>query len=169
MALTRMIKSGKLVDVLNIQPDDISILDIAHNLSMICRFTGAFPFHYSVAQHSVLVAAHMEAAEESTAACLAGLLHDGAEYVFNDLSSVYKRDDRFKAYLEMETALSRQILSHFGVDPNLLDLVKPYDEKLYHLETRVIEGLSKDIMSITPQKAYWAFLNHFTRYTRNFT
>lgn len=47
--------TGLWVDPLHLRASDVSILDIAHHLSCICRFNGATSSYYSVAQHSVLV------------------------------------------------------------------------------------------------------------------
>src|SRR5258708_3128752 len=38
---------------LNPQPDMVTVEDIAHSLSQLCRWTGHSRFFYSVAQHSV--------------------------------------------------------------------------------------------------------------------
>jgi hypothetical protein len=43
--------SGIKFPILEPQKECLSIVDIAHHLSNICRFTGATKFHYSVAQH----------------------------------------------------------------------------------------------------------------------
>ncbi len=78
--------SGKAAHLLNPVPSEIDIEDIAHALSMICRFTGHVHTFYSVAQHSVLVA---ELLPESMQ--LQGLLHDGHEAFIGDISSPLKR------------------------------------------------------------------------------
>lgn len=65
---------------------DVRIVDIAHHLSMLCRFTGAVRKFYSVAEHSVHVSycvPHEHA--------LTGLLHDATESYVNDLSRPLKR------------------------------------------------------------------------------
>jgi len=68
---------GRWVDLLDPNPHDIAIEDIAYHLSRINRFTGATG--YSVAQHSVLVSRLCRKA-------LAGLLHDAHEAYLGDWS-----------------------------------------------------------------------------------
>lgn len=77
--------SGKRVDFLNPDPNQIDINDIAHHLAHICRFNGAVPEHYSVAQHSVYVSQLV-----GHELALAALLHDAAEAYTGDLVSPYK-------------------------------------------------------------------------------
>ena len=43
--------TGRYFDILNPQAKDVSIIDIAHALSQLCRFTGHTEFFHSVAQH----------------------------------------------------------------------------------------------------------------------
>lgn len=47
--------SGHELDLLEIRPEDIRIDDVAHHLSMTCRFNGATPAWYCNAQHCCLV------------------------------------------------------------------------------------------------------------------
>lgn len=73
--------SGRQVWPLALRPEDIDIRDIAHSLSRINRFNGHFigvP-HYSVAEHSLLVAQQLPPALQGW-----GLMHDAAEAYFGD-------------------------------------------------------------------------------------
>lgn len=75
--------SGKPFWPMDPQPYDVRIEDIAQHLSRICRFNGALRSdipHYSVAQHSVLVADHVPAPYK-----LRALLHDAAEAYMGDV------------------------------------------------------------------------------------
>lgn len=66
-------------------PADVRVEDIAHHLSMICRFTGAVRRFYSVAEHSCHV--HDLLPPELRAA---GLFHDAAEAYICDLARPVK-------------------------------------------------------------------------------
>lgn len=64
--------------------EDINIIDIAHSLSLICRFNGHCKFFYSVAQHSVLLSRLVRNYKRYA------LLHDAAEAYFADVSMPVK-------------------------------------------------------------------------------
>ncbi len=49
--------SGKKVDLLHPDPSQICLEDIAHGLSNLCRFNGQINRFFSVAEHSMYVAA----------------------------------------------------------------------------------------------------------------
>lgn len=72
--------TGRYVTPLKLKLEDIDIVDIAHHLSLICRFNGACRKFYSVAQHSVLVA-YLVPKEDK----LAALLHDASEAYMADV------------------------------------------------------------------------------------
>lgn len=104
--------TGKLVNPLDLQLDDIDIFDIAHSLAYQCRFTGHTKFFYSVAQHSILVASIVPMEYK-----LAALLHDASEAYLHDIPRPLKRLEPFKSfYKHYEDKIMQQIYRKFGVD-----------------------------------------------------
>jgi hypothetical protein len=88
-----------LVNLFNITEDDIDINDIAHSLSLICRFNGHCKEFYSVAQHSVYVSLLLEETEKYLSEpkpnlCIWGLLHDAPEAYLGDIPSPIKSAER---------------------------------------------------------------------------
>lgn len=76
------------------KPEDIRIDDIAHALSMKCRYNGHCKEFYSVAQHSVLVAEEcLRRKPGDLKFALWGLLHDAAEAYLPDIPRPIKRMD----------------------------------------------------------------------------
>ena len=51
--------TGVMFNFLDPKQEDIKIEDIAHSLSLQCRFTGHCKQFYSVAEHSIAVADHL--------------------------------------------------------------------------------------------------------------
>lgn len=90
--------------------------DLAHALSNVCRFNGHSAWHYSVAQHSLLVADLIALEGGSAEEQLAGLLHDGTEAYISDLTRPLK-------LLLVEAAKASsdawlQIIAEAGLDRN---------------------------------------------------
>lgn len=88
--------------------EDIDIVDIAHSLSLICRFQGHLPEHYSVAQHSVLVS-YLVPRELA----LEGLLHDSAEAYIGDLIRPIKRHPMMSWFGDVERQIELKINHKF--------------------------------------------------------
>lgn len=101
--------TGKKFHLLDPQPDEIEIGDIAHSLSNQCRYTGHVRRFYSVAEHSVYVSFLVP---ESYA--LDALMHDASEAYLSDLSRPAKHlTDIGKPYMEIEDRIMHVIAAKF--------------------------------------------------------
>lgn len=112
--------------------DEIKIEDIAHALSLICRYGGHCKTFYSVAQHSVLVSkiCHWRYA-------LAGLLHDATEAYCGDVVRPLK--PYLTNYQSIEARLSYVIGNKFGIHfGNYYKQIKKADDTLLCTEVRDI-------------------------------
>lgn len=73
-------------DPFNPSHEDVRLEDIAHALAMICRYGGACPGFYSVAEHAVRVARLVESLNPDVPeAALLALHHDSAEAYVHDI------------------------------------------------------------------------------------
>lgn len=105
------------------RPEDIEPEDIAHALSLLCRYGGHIDRFYSVAEHCVNVS-HTVAPEHA----LAALLHDATEAYVVDVPRPVKR--YLADYRMVEAKVWIAIASRFGVSPNLHEQVKEHDTRI---------------------------------------
>lgn len=158
----RMHPSGRLVNPCALRAEDIDIGDIAHHLSLICRYTGGCPFHYSVAQHSVLVSQYFSVGMPQMR--LAALLHDASEAFLNDLASPIKHQPGFTFYREAEEAAMRVIYARFNLPFELLASIKPFDDLMFRREVESFRGRitgPERVRMIPPGRAKDDFLHEF--------
>lgn len=158
--------TGRKFNALLPTPDSIHIKDIAHALSMTCRFAGMGNAFYSVAEHSVVVADRLPDKYK-----LWGLLHDAAEAYIGDMPSPFK--SLFSNYKEIEANILRVIVAKYGLDPEEPEAVKVVDRRLLHTEARFLipecswldtSKVYQDvkIMALPPAKAEELFLFAFS-------
>lgn len=93
------------------RPEEVSIQDIAHHLSMRCRYSGAVAFFYSVAEHSVIVSQYVppQFAREA-------LLHDAAEAYVGDMVRPLKHQPEMRGFRQAEDAIYPVIMERFGIE-----------------------------------------------------
>jgi len=146
--------TGKSFDLKLMHPDSISIEDIAHALSHTSRYAGHLEQHYSVAQHSVLIAQHV-----SNKNRLAALLHDGSEAYLGDMPSPFKKMmPEFRAF---EDKLMQVIAQKFGFEFPLHPEIKEWDHNFLNIEIEsFIEG-SNILDYWSPEKSEQRFLEMF--------
>lgn len=163
--------TNKKFDLVNPSIDDITIIDIAHALSNLCRFTGHLNAYYSVAQHSVIVSKWV-----SQKNALWGLLHDSAEAYLGDVSRPLKR--LLPYYNQLEGNLLGVIAEKFGLKPIIPKEVKKRDTSLLLREAQLFLGpppeiwrmdeypMVIDITPLPPQEAKQEFLERFDKLTK---
>lgn len=164
--------SGRRFNPTNPNPKAIVIQDIAHALSMQCRFSGHCREFYSVAQHSVFVS-YICNHEDS----FWGLMHDASEAYLVDVPRPLKRSGKFQAYLDFEDKMQKAICERFGLSEEEPESVKRADKILLATEARdlmsplhhdwrqPVQPLPFTIVSWSPEKAKEEFLQRFNRLT----
>ncbi len=125
--------SGALFDPLEPMRHDISLQDVAHSLSMQCRYNGHCLKFYSVAEHCViLVAALRRDGVKDQDALRWALLHDAPESWLCDLPRPLK--PHMLGYADLEEAAERAVAERFNLSPTIPDIVKEYDARVLHDE-----------------------------------
>lgn len=138
--------TGKKFEFERPAADQIEILDIAHALSHVCRFTGHVNQFYSVAEHCVRVS-YLVPREDA----LAGLLHDASEAYLTDVNKPLKAL-LGESYARLERIAEEAIAYRFGINPKIPDSVKKADLVMMMTEKR-------DLFSVASQQ-FWAKYEH---------
>jgi 5'-deoxynucleotidase YfbR-like HD superfamily hydrolase len=140
--------TGKKVWIGAPRPEDIEFDDIAHHLSMLCRFGGASRRFYSVAEHSVLVS-HLVPHHLA----LPALFHDSPETYLGDVIRPVKM--HCPEYKRLERRFASVIAQRLGLEiaelaPEILDADVM---ALYHESVDLLHpALRADWKIIVPQE-----------------
>lgn len=121
--------SGRKIYVLNPDPNEIVIEDIAHALSLITRFGGHTTRFYSVAQHSIYVSQICESRD-----ALWGLLHDATEAYIGDIPKPIKALHEMESFKKAEDNLQKVIMQKFQLDTGRPPNVKTADIRMLMAE-----------------------------------
>lgn len=131
--------SGIRMWPLDPKPDEIDIEDIAHALSLLCRFTGHCRFLYTVGQHSLNVYHILRQLGASPVVQLRGLLHDASEAYISDIAAPTK--PHIQGYGEIEHGIEEVIFDKYNIN-NVSDsdktLIKKIDWIMVCLEAETL-------------------------------
>jgi len=134
--------SGRYFDFLRPEVRPEHVHEMAHALSMECRFGGHCRVFYSVAQHSVLTARLLPPELR-----LWGLLHDGCEAWLKDIPKPLKM--LLKDYPALQERVQRAVADAFG-------LSWPEPPEVKAAELRVTATERRDVMPEGHDDDGWA-------------
>lgn len=132
----------------DIESNIIDIEDIAHSLSMQCRYGGHCSEFYSVANHSLAMADHYINTYKLNPENITlndiiiikqMLVHDAGEAYLTDLMRPIKK--QMPEYVEIEKRIDAHIFSYLGLGEKL-DIVKDYDNSILADEMIALFGES---------------------------
>jgi len=122
---------------------DFSLVDIAHSLSLICRFNGHSTHMWSVAQHSLLVIDVLRISSTTRLIDFYGnhllkwaLLHDAPEAYVGDMVRPLK--DAMPEYQEAEKRIERAMAEQFQLSLPMPDEVKMADDRALAIEAQYL-------------------------------
>jgi hypothetical protein len=162
-----MLHSGAEFDFRNPQASPFTIEDIAHGLSMLCRYAGQCRIFYSVAEHCLLVS------DMVPEHAFAALMHDAAEAFVGDITRPLKQ--MLPQFKNVEHLVEEAIFLRFGVPRPMPAAVKQTDlavlaaeqEQLMPPDTNrwaVVAGIVPapiHVRGLAPREAEQAFLERF--------
>lgn len=166
---------GGVFHILDPRQNEIHITDIAHALSMMCRFTGHVRKFYSVAEHCVH-ASRIVPAEDA----LWALLHDASEAYIADLNRPLKHFTAVgETYMAVETTIMNAICTKFRLsytqpksvhDADTAMLYAEKDQLMPPVEWETKWGTSQASAKVetrcwAPDVAKAVFLNRFYELT----
>lgn len=131
--------SGIKIDLENITANDITIDDIAHHLTKICRYGGALDLnlHYSVANHSIALYYYAWERNVPIEVQRGLLMHDAAEAYLGDIVAGLK--PLLPCYKELELKVEKLITSKYGLSTDVVtaSVVKELDTRILLDEAKV--------------------------------
>jgi len=123
--------TGKQFWPIDPRAEDVDIVDIAHALSQLCRFTGHSASFYSVAEHS-FATSYMVPDKDA----LWALLHDASEAYLLDLAKPVKMCKEMSGYRVLEDAVQAAVCEHFNIPKEMPASVKEADLRMLATEVR---------------------------------
>lgn len=171
--------TGRFVDPLHLNPNEIDIQDIAQALSNMCRFAGHVSKFYSVAQHSVECAQIVDKMTGGDRVkTLWALLHDASEAYLVDLPRPVKHSAIGDRYREVERYAMEQICWRFHLPFDEPEEIRFADDTMLSTEQRDlmpdgaipwngIKARDRKVIPLTPFIAKLHFLKLYNELTKD--
>lgn len=161
------VASGRKFWPMDPRSDEVFIEDIAHSLSLQCRYAGHCLRFYSVAEHSVHLARHLR--WQGVDVALWALLHDASEAYLVDVPRPVK--PHLPGYKEAESKVMAAVCERFGLVTEMPPQVHDADNRIIGDElvnlapmdwhARYTDPLGVNIRCWYPEQAREEFLATF--------
>ena len=143
--------SGNKLDIESVNPN-ITIRDIAHGLSLTCRFAGMCKEFYSVGMHSIILSNILFNESGNNNYAIVALMHDAAEFVFGDIPTPIKKVmPEYKKYHDL---FLKNIFKKFNLNFNFLKEIDKYDKRLALTEAEYLGINTSDWQLYKDYKPY---------------
>lgn len=119
--------------------NEVNLIDIAHGLSLICRFGGQCKHFYSVAQHCLNVYKDLDSLGFHYIIQLYGLLHDSSEAYICDIIRPFKSE--IPEYKILEKNVEIVIYEKFGLtypSEDIHKIIKRSDDEVLYNEAELL-------------------------------
>jgi hypothetical protein len=164
--------SGRQFWPMDPKAEDMSIRDVAHHLSLQCRFNGATKDFYSVAEHCV-IGSYLVPPEDA----FEFLMHDAAEAWLGDLIRPMKNHSILgHEYKRIEAMVEAQVRERWGLADEMPASVKRVDQALcvvelaqaFEIPRRGSEDLDSLSMPELPTLRFWPWHMAESMFLRRF-
>lgn len=147
--------TGRMFQPLSPTANSISVIDIAHALSMNCRYNGHCKSFYSVAEHCVLMSRSnfiddIDVVDENTKQTYRkwALLHDATETYLPDMPRPIK--SLVNGFDESEEQLHQAIAEKFG-------LPYPIPSVVHKMDNMILKDEASELMHSGGDNKFWVF------------
>lgn len=137
--------SGQMLKPMELKAEDISLEDVSHALSLLCRGGGHLKHFYSVGQHCINCAKEAEARGLSNRVILGCLIHDASEAYVSDIIRPVKK--HLPAYIAIEDKILAAVYEHFGLG----DLTEKEYSQIRQIDNEILENEIPVLMSRSEQ------------------
>ena len=140
------------------------IEDIAHALSLQCRFNGHCSDFYSVAEHSLRVSRLVEWLGNTRDVVMTALLHDAAEAYIGDIVSPLKKE--LPDFTSIERVVESAIAERFSLLYPFPEVVHRIDKEVLSLEFATLRPFCEEDKAktcLSPKEAEEEFLAAYRR------
>lgn len=128
--------TGQKFYPLDPNPTEVDPIDIAHGLSLLCRYNGHVDRFYSVAEHCVLMSRTVTPKH-----ALWALLHDATEAYVGDMIRPLKH--HMPAYRDVEDRVMAAIAARFGLAGAMPAEVKDADSRILLTERAALMSATR--------------------------
>lgn len=128
--------TGKAFYALDARVEDIDIADIAHSLSLQCRYNGHVDRFYSVAEHCALLS---QLFPDDPGMALWALLHDAAEAYIGDMVRPLKK--HMPMFMEIDDHITSLVAQRFELEGTVIP------PEVHHVDSQILHNEREALMA----------------------